>query len=145
MPAVSKAQQRLFGLVKAVKAGDVKASAVSPEVKKIAKDMSKKEIDKFAATKHKDLPEKKKKTEESLRSLIRNIVSETLREDTNEFDFEDFDDTDLSGSSIEIAIEDLLGEFQNSIDTVLRHNSALKSKARIAIKKMIMDKIKNWR
>lgn len=145
MPASSKAQQRLFGLVKAVKSGKVKPSSVSKDVKDIAKSMSTKEIDKFAATKHKDLPEKKKKTEESVRTLIRNIVSETLREETNEFDFEDFDDTDLSGSSIEIAIDDLLGEFQNSIDMVLKYNSSLKSKARIAIKKMIMDKLKNWR
>lgn len=81
MPAGSKAQQRLFGLVKAVKAGKVKSSTVSPEVKKIAKDMSTKEIDKFAATKHKGLPEKKKKTEESLRSLIRNVIKETLNEE----------------------------------------------------------------
>ena len=82
MPSVSKAQQKLFGLVKAVKAGKVKPSAVSPEVKKIAKEMPAKEIDKFAATKHKGLPEKKKKTEESLRSLIRNVIKETLKEES---------------------------------------------------------------
>ena len=84
MPATSKAQQRLFGLVKAVKAGKVKTSTVSPEVKKIAKDMSTKEIDKFAGTKHKDLPEKKKKTDESaqiakLREIIREAVRDILK------------------------------------------------------------------
>jgi hypothetical protein len=95
MPSVSKSQQKLFGLVKAVKAGDVKAGEVSKNVKDIAKSMSTKEIDKFAGTKHKGLPEKKKEvkkdvkkesvimkknTEESLRSLIRNVIKETINE-----------------------------------------------------------------
>ena len=147
--AVSKAQQKLFGLVKAVKSGNVKASAVSPEVKKIAKDMSTKEIDKFAGTKHKGLPEKKKKkTEESkietLRNTIREVIKQTLREDMHEFDFEMYDDTDLSGSGIEASIDDLFGQFQESIDTVLSDNPGMKSKARIAIKKMIMNKLKTW-
>lgn len=149
MPAVSKAQQKLFGLVKAVKSGNVKASAVSPEVKKIAKDMSTKEIDKFAGTKHKGLPEKKKKkTEESkidtLRSTIREVIKQALREDMHEFDFEMYDDTDLSGPSVESAIDELFGQFQESINTVLSDNPGMKSKARIAIKKMIMNKLKTW-
>jgi hypothetical protein len=82
MPAVSKAQQRLFGLVKAVKSGDVKSSAVSKDVKDIAKSMSTKEIDKFAGTKHKGLPEKKKKEEsvqiEELRNTIREVINQSI-------------------------------------------------------------------
>jgi len=82
MPAVSKAQQRLFGLVKAVKSGDVKSSAVSKDVKDIAKSMSTKEIDKFAGTKHKGLPEKKKKEEsvqiEELRNTIREVIKQSI-------------------------------------------------------------------
>jgi len=83
MPAVSKAQQRLFGLVKAVKSGEAKASAVSKDVKDIAKSMSTKEIDKFAGTKHKGLPEKKKKEESvqirELRNVIREVVHKILK------------------------------------------------------------------
>ena len=155
MPAVSKAQQKLFGLVKAVKAGKAKTSSVSKDVKDIAKSMTAKEIDKFAGTKTKGLPEKKNDVKkdvkkESLqiqkfRNTIKEVIKQTLREDLNEFDFEDFEDTDLNGASVEMAIDDLFGEFQNSIDKVLAMNVGLQSKARIAIKKMIIDKLKEWK
>lgn len=46
MPAVSKAQQRFFGMVHAGKIPKPKG-------------MKKKDVKKFAKTKHKDLPEKK--------------------------------------------------------------------------------------
>ena len=106
MPAVSKAQQKLFGLVKAVKAGKAKTSSVSKDVKDIAKTMTTKEIDKFAGTKHKGLPEKKKEVKkdvkkeslqiQELRNTIREVIKQSLREDINEFDFEDGDGFDYS-------------------------------------------------
>ena len=155
MPAVSKAQQKLFGLVKAVKAGKAKTSSVSKDVKDIAKTMTTKEIDKFAGTKHKGLPEKKKEVKkddkkeslqiQELRNTIREVIKQSLREDINEFDFEDFDNTDLNGASVEIAIDELFGEFQKSIDKVLSSNAGLKSKARISIKQMIVDKLKKFK
>ncbi len=55
--AKSKAQQRFMGMVYAAKKGEEPAS---PEVEKAAKGMSKKEAKKYAKTKHKGLPEKKK-------------------------------------------------------------------------------------
>lgn len=56
MPAKSKSQQRLFGMVHACqKSGE----ACSPEVKKIAGEISKKDAEEFASTKHKGLPERK--------------------------------------------------------------------------------------
>jgi hypothetical protein len=55
MPAVSKAQQRFMGMVHAAQKGEKPAS---PEVAKVAKDMSKKSAKDFAATKHKGLPNK---------------------------------------------------------------------------------------
>ena len=55
--ASSKAQQRLMGLVKAVQAGDVK-SKVSKAVQKMADKMKEKDVDKYASTKHKGLPNK---------------------------------------------------------------------------------------
>ena len=58
--AVSKAQQKFMGMVHAAKKGEKPAS---PEVAKAAKGMSDKEAKKFASTKHKGLPEKKKKDE----------------------------------------------------------------------------------
>ena len=58
MPAVSKKQQRLFGLVRAAQKGTLKGKA-SPQVQRIASSMKKKDVKKFASTKHKGLPNKK--------------------------------------------------------------------------------------
>jgi Protein of unknwon function (DUF3008) len=58
--SVSKAQQKFMGMVHATKKGE---KAPSKEVAKAAKGMSDKEAEKFASTKHKGLPEKKKKDE----------------------------------------------------------------------------------
>jgi hypothetical protein len=56
MPAKSKSQQRFFGMVhKCQKTGN----CASPEVKKVAGDISYDDADDFASTKHKGLPEKK--------------------------------------------------------------------------------------
>ena len=67
MPATSKAQQRFMGLVKAYQDGDVPASKVSKAVKDAAKSMGEKEVDKYASTKHKGLPNKKEQLETLLR------------------------------------------------------------------------------
>ena len=58
MPATSKAQQRLMGLVKAVQAGDVPKSKVTKKNRQLAKSMKEKDVDKYAGTKHKGLPNK---------------------------------------------------------------------------------------
>ena len=58
--AVSKKQQRFFGMVRAAQKGE---GAASPEVAKVASDISKKDAKDFAKTKHKGLPEKKKMKE----------------------------------------------------------------------------------
>ena len=62
MPAVSKKQQRFFGMVRAAQKGE---GASSPEVAKVADEISNKDAKKFAKTKHKGLPEKKKMKEET--------------------------------------------------------------------------------
>ena len=58
MPAVSKKQQKFFGMVRAVQKGEM--AATTPEIAKAAVDMKKSDVKKFASTKHKGLPEKKK-------------------------------------------------------------------------------------
>jgi hypothetical protein len=55
--AVSKKQQRFFGMVRAAQKGE---GAASPEVAKVAGEISKKDAKDFAKTKHKGLPEKVK-------------------------------------------------------------------------------------
>ena len=56
--AVSKQQQKLMGLALAYKRGDVPEDEVSDTVRDLAKSMSTKELEKFAGTKHKGLPDK---------------------------------------------------------------------------------------
>ena len=64
MPAKSKSQQRFFGMVRAAQKGE---GAASPEVAKVADEISDKDAKKFAKTKHKGLPEVK----ESVLDLVR--------------------------------------------------------------------------
>ena len=66
--AVSKQQQKLMGLALAYKRGEVEDSKVSDTVKDLAKSMSTKELEDFASTKHKGLPQKKEDNNISNRS-----------------------------------------------------------------------------
>ena len=65
MAAVSKKQQRFFGMVRAAQKGDMKNP--SKEVSDVAGDINMKDAKKFAKTKHKGLPEEK----ESVLDLVR--------------------------------------------------------------------------
>jgi len=62
--AVSKAQQKFFGMVHAMQKGK-KVPGASKELKGVAKDISKKDATDFAKTKHKGLPQHVKKTNET--------------------------------------------------------------------------------
>ena len=68
MPAVSKAQQRFFGMVRAAQKGEM--DSPSAEVAQAATSMSKSDVKDFAKTKHDKLPEKKKK---SLKEFLESI------------------------------------------------------------------------
>ena len=74
MPAQSKSQQRFFGVVKAMQKGDLPKKG---RAGKIAKSMSKDDVDDFASTKHKGKPEKVKR-EQRVRNLIKKMVREEL-------------------------------------------------------------------
>ena len=60
MPAVSTAQQRLMAQAYAIKSGAMEPSDLNPKYKKaimnLADSMTKKELQKYASTKHKSLP-----------------------------------------------------------------------------------------
>jgi hypothetical protein len=83
--SVSKQQQKLMGLALSVKKGDTPKSKVSKKVQDMSKDMFKQDLEDFASTKHKGLPEKKKKEskenvkklEESIMKLIENHLHPT--------------------------------------------------------------------
>ena len=51
MPALSKKQQKFFGIVRAIQKGE--QTPTTPETAKAAADMKKTDVKKFASTKHK--------------------------------------------------------------------------------------------
>ena len=79
--AVSKQQQKFFGLVRAIQKGEASGS---PEAEKAAQDMSKKDVKDFASTKHKGLP-KKVQSESTLNQKIKELKKKSVKEDW-EFD-----------------------------------------------------------
>jgi len=73
--AVSKKQQRFFGMVRAAQKGE---GAASPEVAKVAGEISKKDAKDFAKTKHKGLPERKDVKEEPERTSAYKAMQASL-------------------------------------------------------------------
>ena len=74
--AVSRAQQRFFGMVRAAQKGEMENP--SPEVAKVAATTKRSDVKDFAKTKHDKLPEKKETKEEL--SLVDKILEEVLNE-----------------------------------------------------------------
>lgn len=84
MPAKSKAQQRLFGMVHAYQKGELKDA--SKEIKDIAKSISKKDAEDFAETKHKGLPNKVKKAKKKItEAQLRSVIAESIKNVLNEW------------------------------------------------------------
>jgi hypothetical protein len=71
MPSTSKQQQKLFGLALSVKRGETPRSEASDEVLNIVDTMSEKQIEDFASTSHKGLPQT---VEQRLREIIRTEI-----------------------------------------------------------------------
>ena len=75
MPALSKKQQKFMGIVRSIQKGEQPASKFSKDAQDVAKDMKKKDVKKFASTKHKGLPMKKEELKK-LKEMIRQELSE---------------------------------------------------------------------
>lgn len=77
MPARSIAQQRLMAQAYALKKGDLDPADINPqyrgEIEDLAQGMTQKELKDFAATKHKGLPERVKKTDEDAMASPSNV------------------------------------------------------------------------
>ena len=72
MPALSKKQQKFFGIVRAIQKGE--QTPTTPETAKAAADMKMSDVKKFASTKHKGLPEKKKIEEDrQIKKIIKQL------------------------------------------------------------------------
>ena len=87
MPALSKKQQKFFGIVRAIQKGEM--APTTPETAKAAADMKKGDVKKFASTKHKGLPEKKKIEEDRqikkiIKQLRKSVKSHDKQADTLE-------------------------------------------------------------
>lgn len=63
MPAVSKAQQKAAGAALAAKRGEIEESELVGASKEMFESMTEKQLEDFAETKHRGLPEHKKETE----------------------------------------------------------------------------------
>ena len=89
MPAKSKSQQRLFGMVHAYQNGELENP--SKEIKKIAKSITKKDAKDFAETKHKGLPNHVKKTKKNenivkiSESELFDIITESIKKGLEKF------------------------------------------------------------
>tara|TARA_Y100000593_G_scaffold42303_1_gene81054 strand:+ start:57 stop:308 length:252 start_codon:yes stop_codon:yes gene_type:complete len=76
MPAKSKAQQRFFGIVRGIQKGKRGGEGAA---KKAAKDMSPKDVEDFARTKHKGLPNRvKRETFLRLELAVRKSIRQKL-------------------------------------------------------------------
>lgn len=87
MPASSQQQQKIMGLALSYKRGDTPASEVSPTVKKLADNMSEKQLEKYAGTSHAGLPKKVGETNgdtkikvEDLKKMVQSAVEEVMQE-----------------------------------------------------------------
>lgn len=71
MPATSKSQQKLMGIVHAIQKGDADPKDFSKSAQDMAKDMKPGDVKDFASISHKGLPDKKEAIKEKIRSMIR--------------------------------------------------------------------------
>jgi len=105
MPAVSKKQQRFFGMVRAAQKGEMENP--SPEVAEVAATTKRSSVKKFAKTKHKGLPEKKVTKE----SFNEDYVKE-LEDGLVKLDYPTYDEVDELMKKI---------AKDNGIDTTVLH------------------------
>ena len=103
MPAVSKKQQKFFGIVRAIQKGEM--APTTPETAKAAADMKKGDVKKFASTKHKGLPEKKKIEEDRqinkiIKQLRKSVKSHKKQADTLEKKVKTFKESNFSNITV---------------------------------------------
>ena len=85
MPAVSKKQQRFFGIVRAIKKGVFKGEK-TPEIQRVASSISDKDSKKIASTKHKGLPEKKVRKESFNEDYVKELEDGLVKMDYPAYD-----------------------------------------------------------
>ena len=139
MPAVSKKQQKFFGIVRAIQKGEM--APTTPETAKAAEDMKKGDVKKFASTKHKGLPEKKKIEEDRqinkiIKQLRKSVKSHKKQADTLEKKVKTLKESDFTN----ITVGNKIGQtFQHAtgatitIDNTMSDPSDLPSQVTISL------------
>jgi len=90
----SKSQQRFFGQVDAVQKGELSSKKVGPAIAKAAKDMKHSDVEDFAKTKHKGLPDKV--DEETKNSKYLDKKGNNIKEDTQTMANKPTQDSDMT-------------------------------------------------
>jgi hypothetical protein len=83
MPATSKSQQKLMGIVHAIQKGDADPKDFSKSAQDMAKDMKPGDVKDFASTNHKGLPDKKEEQIQNLKERIRSMIREKMMKEMN--------------------------------------------------------------
>ena len=83
MPAQSKSQQKLMGIVRAIQTGDADPEEFSKGAQQMAKDMKPSDVKDFASTSHKGLPDKKEEEIKKLKERIRTLIREKNLKEMN--------------------------------------------------------------
>ena len=79
MPSVSKKQQKFMGIVRSIQKGEAPASKFSKKAQDAAKKMKQKDVEKYAKTKHKNLPSKvRQEIEEYVDGILDGVGKEFM-------------------------------------------------------------------
>lgn len=78
MPAQSKSQQKLMGIVHAIQKGDADPKDFNQQAQDMAKDMKPDDVKDFASTSHKGLPDKKEEQIQKIKERIRYMIREKM-------------------------------------------------------------------
>lgn len=73
---------------------------------------------------------------------LRNILQEITLHHPKPFDFEDYDNTDVSGPSMEMMIDELIDEADSLIEKEV--HPSIQHQARMEIRELWLWKIKMW-
>ena len=157
MPSKSKQQQKFMGMAHALKKGEMKPSDASPELKKVAKSMSDKDVKDFASTSHKGLPKKvKQEIARKLREYANKMGTNTMGGDSIPSakkgglrDFDGYDNVDYNkdmpmdevSSSDVYSISRMLGTAQQSTQDFIDDNKIDVKKLKSYIKNLSPTKM----
>jgi hypothetical protein len=127
--AKSVEQQRLFGMAHAVQKGELSPNKVGGAVKKIAKDVSPKDVEDFASTKHKGLPEKVSEDAQTIIADKPDSMSNKATPTSQQSSNVDQGVKSAGGGGMSESYESLLEEINKELDAFSIHHDKLKRMA----------------